>query len=119
MKKRDKKDIYSIILKALMTFSAICYLIIFIDEITPPFYESLLGIMAVPYLFTIFLIGYYFSLKSDFLASGIFVIAWYSLMWIFAAFLWVTGAGTVLGLGLPVFILGLLMLVKGIIKKYK
>ena len=118
MIKRGKKDIYAIVLKTLMSISAFLYLIIFIEEITPPYSEPLIGVSMVLYLFCVFLTGYYFTLKNDFFASGIFIIIWYVLMLLVGFFLW-TDAGMVIGLGFPVFIFGILLLIEGIIKKYK
>lgn len=115
----EKRDIYSIVLKILMSISAIFYLIVFIQEITPPYFEKFIGVSMVLYLFILFIVGYYFSLKEDFLASGIFTILWYGFLWLSALFVWITDAGMVLVLGFPVFIFGILMFVKGILKKNK
>jgi predicted membrane protein len=118
MKKRGKKDIYSLVLKVLMSISAIFYLIIFIQEIIPPYTESLIGISIIPYVFCIFLAGYYFTLKNDFFASGLLVMVWYFVLWICSLWIWIN-AGTTLVLGAPVFVFGVLMLIKGILKKRK
>lgn len=115
---KQKGGIYSYILKVLMTISAIFYFIIFIQEITPPYSDSLLVVSLIPYLFCIFLAGYYFTLKNDFFASGLLVIIWYSLLWICALWVW-TNAGMTLILGFPVFILGILLAIKGIFQKKK
>ena len=119
MIKRGKKDIYAIVLKTLMSISAIFYLVIFIQEITPPYYEHLIGVSMILYLFCIFLTGYYFTLKNDFFAAGVFTIIWYALLWASALWILWTDAGMVIGLGFPVFIFGILLLIEGIIKKYK
>ena len=98
-----------IILKILLTISLICYLVIFVGEIIPPFSEPLFGIIMVYVLFFIFLIGYYFLWKNPRL-SGIIVVFWYVLLLFLGFFVW-TNAGMVIILGFPVGVLGVLLIV--------
>ncbi len=106
-------------LRILLTISVFFYTIIFIGEATPPFSESLFGIIMVYVLFLIFLIGYFFAWKDKKqMLSGIIITSWYVLLLILGFFVW-TNAGMVIGLGFPVGILGVLLIIYSYLIKTK
>ena len=115
--KNSSNKVSSMILKILITVSAVFYTIIFIGEIIPPFYESVFGVAMVYVLFCFFLLGYYFLWKNEKI-SGIILILWYGFLLILAFFVW-TNAGMVIILGIPIPILGALLLFKVYFKKTK
>jgi hypothetical protein len=108
MKKKAKK-IFKLVLGVLISLVAIFYLLLFISEITPPFYDqSVLGLIMVYVLFLIFLIAYYFFWKNERI-SGIIILFWYALLWVSGLWIW-TNAGMALGLATPIPILGVLLI---------
>lgn len=116
-KKQVFKKPSRITLKIIATILAIFYAIIFIGEITPPFFESTFGVSMVYVLFCFFLLGYYFLWKNEKI-SGIILILWYGFLLLLAFFVW-SNAGMVIVLGIPIPILGALLLIKTHFKKIK
>ena len=106
-----------IILKILLTISFICYIMIFIEEIIPPFSEGFFGVFMIYTLFIIFMIGYYFLWTNEKI-SGIIIMSWYGLMLIIGFFVW-SDAGMVILLGFPVFIFGIFLFIHSLRKTKK
>jgi len=104
-------------LRILITLAAIIYAIIFVEEITPPFYESGLGVAMVYVLFAFFLLGYFYLWKNEKI-SGLILVVWYGLLWVVGIWIW-TNAGMVLGLGIPIPILGAILLARHYSKDIK
>ena len=98
------------LLRILTTLAAIIYAVIFIGEITPPFYESGFGVVIVYVLFAFFLLGYFYLWKNEKI-SGVILVIWYGLLWIAGVWIW-TNAGMVLVLGIPILLLGALLLIR-------
>jgi len=114
MKKKVKK-IFKIILTILMVLALIFYFLLFLDEITPPFYEqSVFGLIMVYFLFIIFLAACYFSWKNERI-SGIILLSWYALLWVSGLWIW-TNVGMVLGLATPIPFIGILLIIYSYIK---
>jgi hypothetical protein len=101
------------VLRVLISLAAIVYFLIFIDEAFPPYdpkmKESNFGIAMVFVLFIWFSIGYYYLWKNEKIA-GILLSTWWVGLFLTAWLIWVYGNVTVI-LGVPIFILGILLLV--------
>ncbi|GAB2768990.1 DUF7670 domain-containing protein [Salinimicrobium soli] len=101
------------VLRVLLSLAAIIYVLVFIDEAFPPYdpatRESDIGIVMVFVLFLWFLAAYIFLWKNEKI-SGILFTTWWLALLLTAWFIWVYGNVTVI-LGLPVFIMGILLLV--------
>jgi len=65
--------------------------------------------------FLIFVVGYYFLRKNE-LVSGTILIIWHALQWLFVFYVWEHGEMTLI-LGLPIGVLGILVLIFGIWKQ--
>ena len=111
------KNILRNILRILVTIVAIFYLFVVIDEGTPPFTEPLFGIIMVYALFLFFVLGYYYLWKNEKL-SGILLIVWYGLLWILVFCVWENAALTII-MGIPIPILGILLLIYSYLKKLR
>jgi hypothetical protein len=112
MKKSADKSLS--ILKILITIAAVLYIIFLIFESVPLFNGSGFADISVYLLFILFAAGYYFVWKNE-LISGIILVAWHIFQWILVFWVWVDG-GLTLVLGLPIGIMGIIVLVHGIRK---
>ena len=78
--------------------------------------ESTFGGAMMYALFAFFLLAYYFLWKNE-LISGVLLILWYGFLWILVMFVWHAAAMTII-LGLPIFVLGLILTVRALIVKH-
>ncbi|WP_258103576.1 hypothetical protein [Marinoscillum sp. MHG1-6] len=101
------------ILRVLSTLAVLSYAFIFIDEVFPPYdpnlQESNFGIVMVVVLFIWFSVGYSYLWKNEKMA-GLFFITWWIGLFLTAWLIWLYGNVTVI-LGLPIFVIGILLLV--------
>jgi ABC-type multidrug transport system permease subunit len=100
---------HSTVLLTITTIIGILYLIFIIEDfiLEPRNLES----TSVKLAFFLFLFGYYYSWKNELLA-GIIFIFWWAIMWIIGLFIVEHDRGAGVILGLPVFILGILFVLK-------
>jgi hypothetical protein len=108
-------SLYRNILRILGTIAAILYILFLVFEGVPLFNNPTFAETTVYLLFLIFVVGYYFLWKNEFL-SGLILVVWHIIQWILVFFVWPDG-GITLILGLPIGILGILVLIYGIRKK--
>lgn len=102
------------ILRILVTIAAVLYIIFLIFEGVPLLNGAGFADISVYLLFILFAAGYYFLWKNE-LISGIILVVWHILQWILVFWVWVDG-GLTLVLGLPIGIMGVIVLVYGIRK---
>ena len=103
---------YRNVLRLLGFVAAVAYVGFLIGEVFPKFEGTTWELITTLLLFVVFLAGLFYLFKREMLA-GILWIAWYGLLILLVVTLWV-GAGLTVVMGLPIFILGLLVLVHGI-----
>ncbi len=115
--KKNPNKIFGIILKILLTISAIVYVILVIEELTHPIYNSVLGAIMIVLMFLFFLVGYLFLYKDEKISGWIFMV-WYGILWVLALWVW-SDAGMVLLFGTIIPILGAIILIKAYFKKIK
>lgn len=112
---KKSKKIFKILLNILITVTLIFYFLLFLDEITPPFYnQTAFGLFMVYAMFIIFLAAYYFSWKNEKI-SGIILLVWYVLLWVLGLWVW-TNAGMAIGLATPIPFLGILLIIYSYLK---
>jgi len=100
------------ILRAVGTTAAILYTLFLVFEEVPLIKSSNFADVSVYLLFLLFLLGYYFLWKNEFI-SGIIIIAWHLIQWALVFWVWIDG-GLTLVLGLPIGIFGIFVLIYGI-----
>ena len=83
-------------------------------EHVPLFSAKTFADLSVYLLFIVFLIAYAILWKNE-LISGILLIVWYGLQWVLVFWVWTDGALTLV-FGLPIGVIGLLLLIYGILK---
>ena len=106
------KKKYQKILLTITTVYGILYLALILSLIlleNPKFELNLEGII-VTFAFIVFLIGYYYSWKNQFVA-GIIFIFWWGIMWYLALFVAETDKGAGVVMGFPLFIVAILFIV--------
>ncbi len=113
MKKPSEK--FRNILRVLGVLAAAMYILFLICEQVPLFITRSFADMSVYLLFLVFVLGFFFLWKNE-LISGIILIIWHGIQWFLVFWVWPDGALT-LFFGLPIGILGILLLVYGIRKK--
>ena len=105
--------IFRNILRILTTLAALLYMLFFIGEAIPPYdpnmRESNFGIFMVFVLCLGFSAGYYYVWKDE-RKAGILFATWWLGLFLTAWLVWYYGNVTVI-LGIPIFILGILLLV--------
>lgn len=104
--------IFRNILRILGTVSAILYILFLIAEGVPLYKEATFADNSVYLLFLVFAVGYYFLWKNEFI-SGLILIAWHGLQWVLVFWIWVDGGMTLI-LGIPIGLLGIVILIYGI-----
>ena len=102
------------ILKILVTIAAVLYIIFLYFERVPLVNGPGFAEISVYLLFILFAAGYFFMWKNE-LIAGIILAAWHIIQWILVFWVWVDG-GLTLVLGLPIGIMGIILLVYGIRK---
>jgi len=108
-------NLFRNILRILGTIAAVLYIMFLIDEGVPLFAQATFADTSVYLLFLLFVLGYYFLWKNEFI-SGLILIAWHGLQWILVFWVWVDGELTLI-LGIPVGILGIIVLIYGFLNK--
>jgi len=83
-----------------------------VGEHVPLLKASTFADVSVYLLFSVFLIGYVLLWKNE-LISGILLIVWYGLQWVLVFWVWIDGELTLI-FGLPIGIIGVLLLLYGI-----
>jgi len=91
------------------------YILFLIDEDVPLLKSASFADKSVYLSFLIFVVGYYFLRKNE-LVSGTILIIWHALQWLFVFYVWERGEMTLI-LGLPIGVLGILVLIFGIWKQ--
>jgi hypothetical protein len=104
--------IFRNILRILGTVSAVLYIIFLFAEGVPLYKEATFADNSVYLLFLVFAVGYYFLWKNEFI-SGLILIAWHGLQWCLVFWVWVDGGMTLI-LGIPIGLLGIIILIYGI-----
>lgn len=111
----NKLTVFQKVLKILGTLALIGYVIFLIGEGIPPLDEITFASISVYILFLIFLAGYYTLWKSE-LIAGILFIAWHGIQWLLVFYVWTDGELTLI-FGLPIGIMGIVLLIYGWRKK--
>lgn len=111
----EKKNRSQTIFRILGAVALVIYVAFLFGEGIPisgsmPFSDS-----SVYLLFALFVVAYYFLWKDE-VVSGIMILVWYALEWILVFLVWIDGGMTLI-LGLPIAILGLILLIFGIRKR--
>ena len=114
MNMKKSPNLFRNILRILGTIAAIFYILFLIDEGVPLFNDATFADISVYLLFLVFVLGYYFLWKNE-LTSGLILIAWHGIQWFLVFWVWVDGALTLI-LGIPIGILGIIVLIYGIRK---
>lgn len=112
-----KENLTQNIFRILGTIALVFYLFFLIGEGIPLTNQMSFAETSVYLLFALFVVGYYFLWKNE-LISGLVIITWYALEWILVFWVWIDGALTLI-LGLPIALLGLILLIYGIRKRTK
>lgn len=100
------------ILRVLGTIASLFYILFLIDEGVPLIGAKSFADISVYLLFLLFVSGYYFLWKNA-LISGVILIVWHGIQWILVFWVWDQGEMTLI-LGLPIGMLGILVLIYGI-----
>ena len=108
-------NLFRNILRISGTIGAVFYILFLVFEDVPLFKEVTFADTSVYLLFAVFIFAYYFLWKDE-LVSGLILIAWHGLQWILVFWVWVDGALTLI-LGIPLGLLGIVVLIYGISKK--
>ena len=108
-------SIFRNILRGLGTIAFVFYIVFLLDEDVPLFKTNSFADNSVYLLFLFFLLGYYFLWKNE-VISGIILIVWHGLQWLLVFYVWEHGEMTLI-LGLPIGIIGILVLIFGIWRK--
>jgi len=87
------------------------YILFLISELTGGFSGTSVELVTMISLFVVFLAGLFFLWRNEVLV-GIIWMGWYALLWILVLTVWNAAGMTVL-IGLPVFILGVLLFLFG------
>jgi hypothetical protein len=103
------------ILRFLGTIAFVFYIVFLLDEDVPLFRAASFADNSVYLLFLFFLLGYYFLWKNE-VISGIILIVWHGLQWLLVFYVWEHGEMTLI-LGLPIGIIGILVLIYGFWRK--
>jgi len=112
---KRSNNLFRNILRILGSISAILYIIFLVAEGVPLFKDVTFADITVYLLFVIFVVGYYFLWKNEFI-SGIILVTWHGIQWILVFWVWVDGALTLI-MGIPIGLLGIFTLIYGIRKK--
>ena len=104
----------SVIFKILATAALGFYILFLSDEGVPLINSQGFLDLSVYLLFIVFLIGYIFLWKEE-LVAGLILISWYGLQWLLVFCVWEDGELTLI-MGLPIAILGLMLLTFSIIR---
>ncbi len=106
-----KKRKFPTTLQILTSIYALLYLVFIIDNFLPAkdFNPYDLENSIVKLLFVLFLVGYYFSWKNEGVAGLIFIFWWIG-MWCLALFVAEIDRGAGVVMGLPLFILAILLI---------
>jgi len=102
------------ILRILVAIAAAFYIIFLIFEGVPLINGAGFADSSVYLLFLLFAVGFYFLWKNE-LIAGIILVTWHLLQWVLVFWVWVDG-GLTLVLGLPIGIMGIIVLIHGIRK---
>ena len=105
-------NLFCTILRILVTIAAILYIVFLVAEGVPLNNEATFADISVYLLFAFFVVGYYFLWKNE-IVSGLILIAWHAIQWILVFWVWVDGGMTLI-LGIPIGILGIIILIYGI-----
>ncbi|MDX1544410.1 MAG: hypothetical protein R3214_10730 [Christiangramia sp.] len=112
---RSRIENYSLTLKIITSMAMVGYIIFLMLESAALYNES--SALTGYFLFSLFAVGYILLWKQKVIAGMVFLI-WYTIQWYMVFLVWEKGLMTLL-LGLPVAVLGLLILLNGIKKKTK
>ena len=106
-----------LIIRTLQTVSAAFYLYFIVDFVIAPYDddETLLGNIMVYVLFSLFIAGYILVWKN-FKISGIILISWYLILLALVEWVWQHG-GMAIIIGAPIFILGIITFLYGLVRK--
>ena len=109
---KKSSNIFRNILRILGTVAAILYVLFLIAEGVPLYKEATFADISVYLLFLVFALGFYFLWKNEFI-SGLILVAWHGIQWCLVFWVWVDGGMTLI-LGIPIGILGIIVLIYGI-----
>ncbi|WP_340114290.1 DUF7670 domain-containing protein [Maribellus mangrovi] len=109
-----KVNINRLILRIVSSLALIIYILFLIDE-GIPLKNSTFEQLSAFTLFAIFLIGYYFLWKNE-IISGLIFILWHIFQWCLVEWIWSDGALTLI-MGIPIVIIGILILINGLKKQ--
>ena len=111
--KKGKKNSKTLLI--ITTVFAVLYLIgvisFYVDGFIDGFKDFSIEIFIANLSFIVFLVGYYFCWKNELLAGSIFIF-WWGIMWILGLFIAEQDRGVGVVIGIPIFILGVLFIVK-------
>jgi hypothetical protein len=102
------------VLLTIITIFGVLYFILIISYYVDGFIDGFkvynLEIVITNLAFIVFLIGYYFCWKNE-LIAGIIFIFWWGIMWILGLFIAEQDRGSGVVMGLPFFILGVILII--------
>ena len=105
-------NLFRNILRISGSIAFIFYIVFLVGEGVPLNKDATFADISVYLLFAGFVLGYYFLWTNE-LVSGLILIAWHVIQWILVFWVWVDG-GLTLILGIPIGILGIIILIYGI-----
>ena len=112
--KKKYPNLFRNILRISGTIAAVFYILFLVAEGVPVSRGAAFAEISVYLLFALFILGFIFLWMNE-LVSGLLLIIWYALEWILVFWVWVDGALTLI-LGIPIGILGIILLIYGIKK---
>ena len=109
---KKSTNLFRTVLRILVSIAAVFYIAFLVAEGVPLNKEATFADISVYLLFALFVLGYYFLWTNE-LVSGLILIAWHAIQWILVFWVWVDGGMTLI-LGIPIGILGIIILIYGI-----
>ncbi len=103
------------VLRVLGSIAFVAYVVFFIGEAVTPFQAKLKEVISVYLLFAVFVTGFFYLWKNEMKAGFIWII-WYAIQWCLVFWVWIDGDMTLI-LGLPIALLGILMIIYGVRKR--
>ncbi len=107
--KKSRKTIFKVLATIILAF----YLLIFITEIGNP-EGTIFGYVMIYIMFLFYSLGYFFLWKNEKI-SGIIFVSWYLFLLALVVWVWIDGDMVAI-LGIPIPILGTIILIKSIKK---
>ena len=112
---KKSTTVFQYILRFLGSIAFVFYIVFLIEEDVPFLTAGSFADISVYLLFLFFLLGYSFLWKNE-VISGIILIVWHGLQWLLVFWVWEHGEMTLI-LGLPIGIIGIMVLIFGIWKQ--